>query len=80
MGENDGRARLYAGHDVEVESGKGYINGDSHIKITGGKGIRYVFGGGLAWNGTTSESLSFAAVQISISWATAASPRLRKIR
>ncbi len=58
MGENDGRARLYAGHDVEVESGKGYINGDSHIKITGGKGIRYVFGGGLAWNGTTSETQS----------------------
>ena len=58
MGENDGRARLYAGHDVEVESGKGYINGDSHIKITGGKGIRYVFGGGLAWRGTTSETQS----------------------
>ncbi|MCC8057476.1 Ig-like domain-containing protein [Cloacibacillus sp.] len=58
MGENNGRARLYAGHDVETEGGKGYINGDSHIKITGGKGIRYVFGGGLAWNSTTSETQS----------------------
>lgn len=43
MGENNGRARLYAGHDVETE---------------GGKGIRYVFGGGLAWNSTSSETQS----------------------
>ena len=58
MGENGGRARLFGGHYVEHEGGKGYINGDSHIIITGGSGIKYVFGGGMAWNCPTSETQS----------------------
>ena len=44
-----GGVRLYAGHDIEVGGGEGYVNGNSHIKITGGEGITCVCGGGLAW-------------------------------
>ena len=59
MGENEGRARLFGGHYVEADGGKGYINGNTYIKITGGSGVKYIFGGGMAWtNGTAKDRQS----------------------
>lgn len=58
MGQNDGRARLWGGHDIEVEGGKGYVNGSTYITVTGGKNIKYIFGGGMSWNGTTANTQS----------------------
>ena len=55
MGENKGRARLFGGHYVEADGGKGYINGNTYIKITGGSGVKYIFGGGMAWTGGTAN-------------------------
>lgn len=58
MGGNDGRARIYGGHDVEVDGGKGYVNGNTNIIVYGGKGIKYLFGGGMVWRGTSSATES----------------------
>ncbi|WP_455595030.1 Ig-like domain-containing protein [Cloacibacillus porcorum] len=55
MGGNGERARLFGGHYVEADGGKGYIDGSTYIKITGGSGIKYVFGGGMAWTKTTAS-------------------------
>ncbi|MEG1912134.1 MAG: Synerg-CTERM sorting domain-containing protein [Cloacibacillus sp.] len=58
MGQNNGRARLWGGHDIEVEGGKGYVNGSTNITVTGGKNIKYIFGGGMSWNGKTAATES----------------------
>lgn len=56
--QNSGRGRIFGGHDVEVDDGKGYVLGNTKITVSGGRGLNYVFGGGMAWGGKTTGTES----------------------
>ena len=56
-------ARIFGGGGCEVRDAKSIIEGNSRINIKGGHGIKFIYGGGQAWN--NNRTTDFSSTQVS---------------
>lgn len=56
-------ARIFGGGGCEVKDAKSIIEGNSYITIKGGHGIKFIYGGGQAWN--NNSNIDFSTTQVS---------------